>query len=307
MSKDRKKLVHIHSNVYDKQPKPDALEYGELAVNYSDNMSFISTKKNNGSVARFSDDDTLVDWIEYKTVFPYKGEVEETKLTDNKSQINFTFNQKVAKNTPHHDDALNGFSVDMSKYAMIGGNPTFNEVKVTKIINQNGDVEINREPSTNLSSTTVNAALEEVLGKSKVTAEEDEVNKLVTFYQNKEEIIKIKLNDGSSSIVKNGQGNNSAVLVGDTQKANGAYSFSEGQHTVANNRSEHAFGAYNTSHKADDTFGNEGNTLFSIGNGTSESDRKNAFEVMQNGDIYIYVNGERVCLNDILASLNQKY
>lgn len=141
--------------MYDKQPKSDALEYGELAVNYSDNMSFISTKKNNGSVARFSDDDTLVDWIEYKTVFPYKGEVEETNLIDNKSQINFIFNQKVAKNTPHHDDALDGFSVDMSKYAMIGGNPTFNEVKVTKIINQNGNVEIKREPSTTLSSTTV--------------------------------------------------------------------------------------------------------------------------------------------------------
>lgn len=307
MSKDRKKLIHIHSNVYDKQPKSDALEYGELAVNYSDNMSFISTKKNNGSVARFSDDDTLVDWIEYKTVFPYKGEVEETNLIDNKSQINFIFNQKVAKNTPHHDDALDGFSVDMSKYAMIGGNPTFNEVKVTKIINPNGNVEIKREPSTTLSSTTVNGALEEVFEKSKVTAEKDEVNKLVTFFQNNQEIVKINLNDGSSSIVKNGQGNNSAVLVGDTQEANGAYSFSEGQHTVANNRSEHALGEYNKSNKANDTFGDEGNTLFSIGNGTSESDRKNAFEVMQNGDIYIYVNGERVCLNDILASLNQKY
>lgn len=307
MSKDRKKLIHIHSNVYDKQPKSDALEYGELAVNYSDNMSFISTKKSNGSVARFSDDDTLVDWIEYKTVFPYKGEVEETNLIDNKSQINFIFNQKVAKNTPHHDDALDGFSVDMSKYAMIGGNPTFNEVKVTKIINPNGNVEIKMEPSTTLSSTTVNGALEEVFEKSKVTAEKDEVNKLVTFFQNNQEIAKINLNDGSSSIVKNGQGNNSAVLVGDTQEANGAYSFSEGQHTVANNRSEHAFGEYNKSNKANDTFGDEGNTLFSIGNGTSESDRKNAFEVMQNGDIYIYVNGERVCLNDILASLNQKY
>ena len=307
MSKDRKKLIHIHSNVYDKQPKSDNLEYGELAVNYSDNMSFISTKKNNGSVARFSDDDTLVDWIEYKTVFPYMGEVEETNLIDNKSQINFIFNQKVAKNTPHHDDALDGFSVDMSKYAMIGGNPTFNEVKVRKIINPNGNVEIKREPSTTLSSTTVNGALEEVFEKSKVTAEKDEVNKLVTFFQNNQEIVKINLNDGSSSIVKNGQGNNSAVLVGDTQEANGAYSFSEGQHTVANNRSEHAFGEYNKSSKIDDTFGNEGNTLFSIGNGTSESDRKNAFEVMQNGDIYIYVKGERVCLNDILASLNQKY
>lgn len=307
MSKDRKKLIHIHSNVYDKQPKSDALEYGELAVNYSDNMSFISTKKNNGSVARFSDDDTLVDWIEYKTVFPYKGEVEETNLIDNKSQINFIFNQKVAKNTPHHDDALDGFSVDMSKYAMIGGNPTFNEVKVTKIINPNGNVEIKREPSTTLSSTTVNGALEEAFEKSKVTAEKDEVNKLVTFFQNSQEIVKINLNDGSSSIVKNGQGNNSAVLVGNTQEANGEYSFSEGQHTVANNRSEHALGEYNKSNKANDTFGDEGNTLFSIGNGTSESDRKNAFEVMQNGDIYIYVKGERVCLNDILASLNQKY
>lgn len=307
MSKDRKKLIHIHSNVYDKQPKSDALEYGELAVNYSDNMSFISTKKNNGSVVRFSDDDTLVDWMERKAVFPYKGEVEETNLTDNKSRINFTFNQKVARNTPHHDDALNGFSVDMSKYAMIGGNPTFNVIKATSIINPNGNVEIHREPSTNLSSDTVNAALEEVLEKSKVTAEKDEESKLVTFFQNNEEIVKINLNDGLSSIVKNGDGNNSAVLVGDTQKANGEYSFSEGQHTVANNRSEHAFGEYNKSNKIDDSFGNEGNTLFSIGNGTSESDRKNAFEVMQNGDIYIYVKGERVCLNDILASLNQKY
>ena len=225
MSKDRKKLIHIHSNVYDKQPKSDNLEYGELAVNYSDNMSFISTKKNNGSVVRFSDDDTLVDWMERKAVFPYKGEVEETNLTENKSRINFTFNQQVARNTPHHDDALNGFSVDMSKYAMIGGNPTFNEIKATSIINPNGNVEIHREPSTNLSSDTVNAALEEVLGKSKVTAEKDEERKLVTFFQNKEKIVEIKLNDDSSSIVKNGDGNNSAVLVGDTQKANGEYSF----------------------------------------------------------------------------------
>lgn len=304
MSKDRKKLIHIHSNVYDKQPKSDALEYGELAVNYSDNMSFISTKKNNGSVARFSDDDTLVDWIEYKTVLPYKAEVEKT---GDSSKINFTFNQQVAKNTPHHDEAPNGFSVDMSDYVMINGSPTFSEITVTNGAHLNGNVEIARNPSAYITSTTVNGALEEVFEKSKVTAEKDEVNKLVTFFQNNQEIVKINLNDGSSSIVKNGQGNNSAVLVGDTQEANGAYSFSEGQHTVANNRSEHAFGEYNKSNKANDTFGDEGNTLFSIGNGTSESDRKNAFEVMQNGDIYIYVKGERVCLNDILASLNQKY
>ena len=304
MSKDRKKLIHIHSNLYDKQPKSDALEYGELAVNYSDNMSFISTKKNNGSVARFSDDDTLVDWIEYKTVLPYKGEVEKTG--DN-SKINFTFNQQVAKNTPHHDDAPNGFSVDMSDYAMINGSPTFSEITVTNGAHLNGNVEIARNPSADITSTTVNGALEEVFEKSKVTAEKDEQRGLVTFFQNngKDKIVTINMNGGSSSssIVKNGDGENSAVLAGDTQKANGAYSFSEGQHTVANNRSEHAMGEYNESHKVNDSFGNEGNTLFSIGNGTSESTRKNAFEVMQNGDIYIYVNGKRVCLNDVLTAL----
>lgn len=306
MSKDRKKLVHIHSSVYDKQPKSDALEYGELAVNYSDNMSFISTKKSNGSVVRFSDDDTLVDWIEYKTVFPYKGEVEQTNLINNESKINFTFNQQVAKNTPHHNEASSGFSVDMSGYAMINGNPTFSNLTVTNGANLHGDIEIDRSPSINITSTTVNDAFEEVFEKSKVTAEKDDKNELVTFFQNngKDEIVTIKLNSGSSSsIVKNGDGENSAVLVGDTQKAIGAYSFSEGQHTVANNRSEHAMGEYNDSHKANDSFGNEGNTLFSIGNGTSESTRKNAFEVMQNGDIYIYVNGKRVCLNDILTAL----
>ena len=33
MAKDRKKLVHIHSNITDKQPRPEALEVGEIAVN----------------------------------------------------------------------------------------------------------------------------------------------------------------------------------------------------------------------------------------------------------------------------------
>lgn len=308
MSKDRKKLVHIHSSVYDKQPKSDALEYGELAVNYSDNMSFISTKKSNGSVVRFSDDDTLVDWIERKTVFPYKGEVEQTNLINNESKINFTFNQQVAKNTPHHDDAPNGFSVDMSGYAMINGNPTFNNLTVTNgaeikgenIVISGTTSTIYRTPS-EVKANTVDTALNEVLDRSKVTTVDDEENRLLNFFQDGKKIASITL--GKLSPINAGEGEKSAVLVGDSQYAKGDYSFAEGQNTIAKNRSEHAMGEYNDSHKASNEFGNEGNTLFSIGNGTSESTRKNAFEVMQNGDIYIYVNGERVCLNDILTAL----
>lgn len=64
----------------------------------------------------------------------------------------------------------------------------------------------------------------------------------------------------------------------------GAYaSHAEGIKNTTQNRAEHASGQYNKSNKASDTFGDAGNTLFSVGCGTSDADRKNALEVMQDG------------------------
>lgn len=64
----------------------------------------------------------------------------------------------------------------------------------------------------------------------------------------------------------------------------GAYaSHAEGIKNTTQNRAEHASGQYNKSNKASDTFGDSGNTLFSVGCGTSDADRKNAFEIMQDG------------------------
>lgn len=60
-------------------------------------------------------------------------------------------------------------------------------------------------------------------------------------------------------------------------------SHAEGIKNTTQNRAEHASGQYNKSSKATDTFGDAGNTLFSVGCGTSDADRKNAFEVMQDG------------------------
>ena len=70
--------------------------------------------------------------------------------------------------------------------------------------------------------------------------------------------------------------------------ANGGNSHTEGRFTQTQNNAEHAQGSYNISHKATDSFdGNAGNTLHSIGIGTAEDARKNAVEVMQNGDAYL--------------------
>lgn len=64
----------------------------------------------------------------------------------------------------------------------------------------------------------------------------------------------------------------------------GAYaSHAEGIKNTTQNRAEHASGQYNKSNKASDTFGDAGNTLFSVGCGTSDADRKNALEIMQDG------------------------
>lgn len=69
--------------------------------------------------------------------------------------------------------------------------------------------------------------------------------------------------------------------------ANGQHSHAEGVDTVTSNTAEHAEGKFNKSNKADGSFGSAGNTLHSIGIGTSASDRKNVSEVMQNGDVYL--------------------
>ena len=84
-------------------------------------------------------------------------------------------------------------------------------------------------------------------------------------------------------------------------KAIGESSHAEGLFTIANNFGEHASGRYNVSSSASTTFGDSGNTLFSVGNGTSESARHNAFEIRQNGDIYLTSGGTDIKLQDHLG------
>ena len=79
----------------------------------------------------------------------------------------------------------------------------------------------------------------------------------------------------------------SSHAEGTETEANGDYSHSEGHYTRTTNESEHSSGRYNNSVSASTTFGDSGNTLFSVGNGKSNSSRHNAIDIRQNGDIYI--------------------
>ena len=87
---------------------------------------------------------------------------------------------------------------------------------------------------------------------------------------------------------------------GENTTASGNFSHAEGESTIAKNMSEHASGQYNVSSSASTTFGDAGNTLFSVGNGISDSNRKNAFEIRQNGDTYL--NGKLNITGDVTAN-----
>lgn len=71
----------------------------------------------------------------------------------------------------------------------------------------------------------------------------------------------------------------SSHAEGYSTTAIGESSHAEGKNTKTSNLAEHAEGKYNKSNSG---------TISSIGIGSSNSDRKNAFEVMDNGDIYVY-------------------
>ena len=93
---------------------------------------------------------------------------------------------------------------------------------------------------------------------------------------------------------------NQSHAEGGFTTASGYYSHAEGNSTITKNQSEHASGQFNVSSSASTTFGNAGNTLFSVGNGTSDSNRKNAFEIRQNGDTYL--NGKLSITGDVTAN-----
>ena len=80
--------------------------------------------------------------------------------------------------------------------------------------------------------------------------------------------------------------------------ARGSNSHAEGYGTITNNDGEHASGKYNVSH----TGSTEADkTLFSVGNGTYDEDRHNAFEIREDGSIFISSGYTTIKLQDHLG------
>ena len=94
---------------------------------------------------------------------------------------------------------------------------------------------------------------------------------------------------------------NGAFAAGYNNLVYGNFGVGLGQKIISNNDNEVSLGVYNASNKANTTWGDSGNTLFSVGNGTANNARHNAFEIRQNGDIYLSSGGTDIKLQDYLG------
>lgn len=94
----------------------------------------------------------------------------------------------------------------------------------------------------------------------------------------------------------------SSFAGGSYSEALQPFSMAFGRYAKANNYGEAAFGFFNKSNGSSGAAGNSsGNTLFSVGNGTNGYDgQHNAFEIRQNGDVYLNDGTNDVKLQDYI-------
>ena len=321
--KDRKKLQHIHSSIADKQPTPQSLEVGEIAVNNAKDKEFISLKNTADKVVRFSSDEQLITWIEKKEVMPYSGTVDNVHLDTNRSNIEIKLNQVAAKNTamynlvngakdidgqdvnPSDDGGLTngaGFAIDMSRYAMIGANPSFSSLTVTDKTDLSGNTTISNGDgtgtrtghtltinTTDVNSTNTNWTETITNKKSTVTTEEDKIGTLNESATTRTTVIGTEnlTVSGTTTEVKNGavtETNNDTTTITRVKAVTIANNAAKTETTTDNNV---------VNNKSDYTVNTSGNTnLSTSGNTTVESygaDKAVKIESRGNGgDVQVY-------------------
>ena len=152
-----------------------------------------------------------------------------------------------------------------------------------------------------------------------------EVNAIVSQVKENRDalsVIPVEAGTGPNSLVQTGTGciasgtDSSALGSINTARGKGAHaegmgtfatggcSHAEGLFTEAKNEAEHACGRYNSSTASSDT---AQQTVFSVGIGDGlksdgTCDRRNALEAKRNGDLYMWLNGKYVKLQDIITA-----
>jgi hypothetical protein len=334
MAKNIEHIQHIKSNVVEngipKLPNPSALTEGEIAINYAEGYETISIKNSSGNISTFvsvwdrgtgANSAVLKGGNNIASGANSVAEGSGTTASGNYSHAEGL--ESSATSTVSHAEGKQTIASGYSSHAegsstKANGNSSHAEGYGTTASSYYSHAE---GSSTIASGECSHAEGNSTTASSSYSHAEGQYTKAsgsISHAEGYSTTANGACSHAEGSVTK-ASGNNSHAEGYETSatsevshaegrgtQANGTHSHAEGYYTVANNKSEHASGQYNVSSKTSTTFGNSGNTLFSVGNGTSTSARHNAFEVRQNGDIYITSGSSDIrlqdCLNDTTYS-----
>ena len=296
MANENKHLQHLKSNVVTegkpKLPTSDALMLGEIAVNYAKGYETLSIKNSDNEITTFSSDNALAfkkttnpsdsskvglvnSLSQYYDTNIGKGAVIEgdgKQVVEEEEEVIYNI---TASGPSSHAEGYGTTASGYASHAEGDGTTASNSCSHAE-----GDGTTASGPSSHAEGYGTTA--------SDYASHAEGSNTTASGYASHAEGINTTASNHSSH----------AEGFGTT--ASGLHSHAEGEGTIANNKSEHASGQYNVSLSASTTFGDSGNTLFSVGNGTASNARHNAFEIRQNGDIYIVKDNADVKLQEVL-------
>ena len=287
MAKNANFVSHKKSKqIIDGKPKlplaSDIVE-GEIAINFAENVETLSIKNESGDVVTFSSDNY------------YTEKKLGSGFTDNETTVTEVIEENERVISAELND-LNERKLDASEIDDLVGSG-FTSSSITDVIIENEKIVSAALNDLNERKLDASAYTPIDLSNYYTKSETSGATQIANALGAKQDVLTegraIDITNNVISLdlpISAGTGTNS-IIEGASTKAFGEQSHAEGFNTVANNQSEHASGRYNVSSSASTTFGNAGNTLFSVGNGTAENARHNAFEIRQNGDIYISSGG----------------
>lgn len=264
-----------------KLPVASALVEGEIAINFAENVETISILNESGHVVTFSSDNY---YSEKKLGSAFTGANSAVTVTD-----------VIEENEEIISSALNdleGRKLDASAYTpsveLWEAGTGENSVVLKNSNNVASGISSVAEGSGTTASGNYSHSEGNNTTASGQSSHAEGLSTLASGYYSHAE--------GSGTLASGWYSH----AEGSNTVASGYCSHAEGRETIAKNQYEHASGQYNISSSASTTFGDSGNTLFSVGNGDDVT-RHNAFEIRQNGDIYIVSGNTDIKLQDNLG------
>ena len=175
---------------------------------------------------------------------------------------------------------------------IIGGGDTSTQNTQVNPLGEFTPDQITRTTGQSLSSYTLSTSAQTIVGAiNEILPKATGVGKIdLDSYNNTGEVFNSYTENHAEGDYAHAEGLNTtasgniAHAEGYYTEANGNYSHAEGRKTVTNNENEHSEGTYNVSNSGTS---NVAKTRHSVGIGSAMG-RKNAHEIMANGDHYIY-------------------